>query len=188
MCHIHHLITHMACFSNGPRKKKPPGLRPAVSSFRVDYRMRRRMISLGRRSAIPSRASSAPTAPAAPVGPPPVLAKVPTFAPWFPAPAADAVVSLAVVAAFSELPEPALDSAEPAEACVSMLVLAADWPLTGALVSAVSLAVAAPFSELPEPALDAAEPAEACVSMLVVAADWPVTGARGSAVSWAVGA
>ena len=47
-----------------------------------------------------------------------MLAKVPTFAPWFPAPAADAVVSLAVVAAFSELPEPALDAAEPAEACV----------------------------------------------------------------------
>src|SRR5438876_352660 len=55
-----------------------------------------------------------------------------------------------------------------------MLVLAADWPLTGALVSAVSLAVAAPFSELPEPALDAAEPAEPLVSIWVAAADVPV--------------
>ena len=55
-----------------------------------------------------------------------------------------------------------------------MLVLAADCPLTGALVSAVSLAVAAPFSELPEPAWEAAEPAEPLVSIWVAAAEVPV--------------
>src|SRR5439155_445689 len=174
MCHIHHLITHMACFSNGPQKRNRRAFARRSDRSGVDYRMRRRMISLGRRRAIPSRASSAPTVPASLVGPPPVLAKVPTLAPCLPAPAAAAVVSLAVAAAFSELPEPALDAAEPVEAWVSMLVLAADCPLTGALVSAVSLAVAAPFSLLPEPAWEAAEPAEPLVSMLVLAADCPL--------------
>src|SRR5437773_12452514 len=67
-----------------------------------------------------------------------------------------------------------------------MLVLAADCPLTGALVSAVSLAVAAPFSLLPEPACDAAEPAEPLVSTWVAAADVPVAGALVRAVSLAV--
>jgi hypothetical protein len=60
-------------------------------------------------------------------------------------------VSLAVVAPFSELPEPWCEAAEPAEPSVSMAVAAADCPVTGALVEAVSLAVVAPFSELPEP-------------------------------------
>jgi hypothetical protein len=47
--------------------------------------------------------------------------------PWFPAPAAaDVVVSLAVVAAFSLLAEPACEAAEPAEFVVSICVPAAD--------------------------------------------------------------
>jgi hypothetical protein len=60
-------------------------------------------------------------------------------------------VSLAVVAPFSELPEPWCEAAEPAEPTVSMAVAATDCPVTGALVEAVSFAVVAPFSELPEP-------------------------------------
>ena len=80
------------------------------------------------------RASSAPSPPAALVGPPPVLARLPAVVPWFPAPvpwfpapaAADVVVSLAVVAAFSLFAEPAWDAAEPAELVVSICVPAAD--------------------------------------------------------------
>jgi hypothetical protein len=60
-------------------------------------------------------------------------------------------VSLAVVAPFSEFPEPWCEAAEPAEPCVSIAVAATEVPLTGALVDAVSLAVVAPFSLLPEP-------------------------------------
>jgi hypothetical protein len=60
-------------------------------------------------------------------------------------------VSLAVVAPFSELPEPWCEAAEPTEPSVSMAVAAGEVPVAGAKVDVVSLAVVAPFSELPEP-------------------------------------
>src|SRR5260370_2870304 len=92
-----------------------------------------------------------------------------------PGPAADCpvtgalveAVSLAVVAPFSELPEPWCEAAEPAEPSVSMAVAAADCPVIGALVDAVSLAVGPPFSGFPDPRCEAPQPPQPSVPSAV---------------------
>src|SRR5437899_4265816 len=83
----------------------------------------------------------------------------------------EAAVSLAV-ATFSLLPDPWCEAAEPAEFCVSVLVPAADGPVTGALVSAVSLAVVS-FSLFPGHRWREAERAEHRASVLQAARDLP---------------
>ena len=87
------------------------------------------------------------------------------------------LVSFAVVAPFSEFPEPAWDATEPVEPLVSTLVAAGEVPVWGP-PSEVLVSFAVPAtSELPEPACDAAEPVEPPVSTWVAAGDVPVAGA-----------